>query len=186
MTHVLTVLALASVALAGCDTTEAHPDYSGQPRYYEQGYVYQGRSYPPGYYQPGYPPGQYPPGQYPPGQYPPGGYGRDYPHDRQGYGQYENVRQPEQRRGPMTQAERMALGDNLVACIDDYQNSLADDRRPEVTGMKEVLASMRVVYGQLSHRREVGDGYTVIAELQRPILHTGLTRRTSNMPTWCS
>ena len=45
----------------------------------------------------------------------------------------------------MTQAERVALGDNLVACIDDYQNSLADDRRPEVTGMKEVLASMRVV-----------------------------------------
>ena len=28
MTHVLTVLALASVALAGCDTTEADPDYS--------------------------------------------------------------------------------------------------------------------------------------------------------------
>ena len=137
MKRIMALIMVTAAGVAGCDTTETHANY-GQPGPYDQGYAYnQPQAYPPGYYQaaPGYPQGQYVP---PP---PPAAYGREY---RQGERHYDQPYQQVQQRGPMTQAERIALGDNLVACIDAYANSIKDDTGPELKGMRDVLAAMRV------------------------------------------
>jgi hypothetical protein len=141
MKRLLIPAIIVGLAVAGCDVTETHRDY--RPGYYDQGYAYNQvpppQPYPPGYAQPGYPPPQYVPAP----QYPPGDYRRDYrPDDRR---PPEPNYQPAQHAGPYSLQERIALGDNLVGSIDDYQRSITDDRRPEVSGMKNVMSSMRVV-----------------------------------------
>jgi hypothetical protein len=144
-------LAMA-LAAAGCTVDSGRDDRRGfydngynngpyvqQPVYGPDGYPVQG-----GYGQPGYVQGG---GYGPGGGYAQGGYGQGYPQDRYPQDGYREPRGGGQRPAPVPQVQvnqrLVQAGDNLVASIDQYLQSVASFNNPDLTQMWQILGTMR-------------------------------------------
>lgn len=131
---IVTTLAIG-FALPGCTTTDSHADYD-RYGYYDDPYA---QNYPPGDYRNR----PYPPRQPYPARYPRDDYRNNYDR-RDDYRQDDRYRQDARRpAAPPIDREAVQAGDQLVAALDRYLQSINRYNDPQVNQMKTIISQFR-------------------------------------------
>jgi hypothetical protein len=160
---IITTLVIGS-ALAGCTTTDSHADYD-RYGYYDDPYAH--NNYPPGYYQNR----PYPPRQPYPGGYPRDDYRNDnYRHDD--YRQDDRYRQEARRpAAPPIDREAVQAGDQLVAALDRYLQSINRYNDPQVNSMKSIISQFRGAAEQWRSGARAGGARQTLQDSSQDLLN---------------